>query len=340
MRWKSVVAVTRSALRFALCLVAVSVVATVATELCLRGFVEHPLPLGLLRTHSSRHFELTPGFRGQSYEADLFINSAGMRDEERSADPNAYRIAVFGDSFAFGQGVAADQTFPKQLEKKLQRDSGVPVQVFNFATPGLNTQAELSLLKDRYARFTPNLVIFQYTLGDDSIGMVESPWNKFRIIRQAKDLFRRLYTYDYLANRYYGFTGKNLRSAQTTESQVLESHYAEGYPGWIECQQAFEQLSRLAIETHFEVLFAVVSYNGYIVRSASDDVNAETVSKLFAALDRAGIHNHVLVDDALRQYWGRESHIQVRPGDNHFSAEGHALLGDFLAREVQKRRPL
>lgn len=329
------VATARKGVRFACCLFVVSLVATAGTELCLRGLVQHPLPIGLLRTHSSRHFELIPGFRGRSYDVELSINSWGMRDYERRPDPNAYRIAIFGDSLAFGQGVRAEQTFPKQVEKSLLQKGAGPIQVFNFATPGHNTVAELSLLQDVQSRVVPDLVIFQYTLSDDSVAMTESSINRFRAIRAVKDILRGLYTYDYLASRYYGL---NAPHAAGNDAQTIKDLYADSYGGWQDCQDAFVRVSQFAGAHMFQLMFVVFSYDGHIAPSASEDANVGTLAKLFSALDHAGISEHILMDDSIRTYAGRESQIQVHEGDKHFSAVGHGLLAEFLALEIQKRR--
>src|SRR2546430_1564409 len=55
----------------------------------------------------------------EEFEMKVKINSLGMRDREYSVEKpkGTYRILVLGDSYTFGSGVQADETYAKLLEK-------------------------------------------------------------------------------------------------------------------------------------------------------------------------------------------------------------------------------
>lgn len=102
--------------------------------------------------------------------ADPQVNSAGFRDRERPLDAGgAVRIAVLGDSVAFGRGVPAAAAFPALLERLLDREplaGAPPSEVLNFAVGGYNTKQEVELYATRGRRYHPQLVILAFALND------------------------------------------------------------------------------------------------------------------------------------------------------------------------------
>ena len=101
------------------------------------------------------------------------INSFGMRDVDIDVDDikNLYKIAVIGDSHTYSSNVKnMVDSFPSQLEKYLNQNSGQPlVKVLNFGVPGYNTAQELEVLQSRAFMFEPKLVILQYCLNDTHV---------------------------------------------------------------------------------------------------------------------------------------------------------------------------
>ena len=113
-------------------------------------------------------FDLKPGARARA-EVGYRINDHGMRDRPREIDkpPGTRRIAVLGDSIAFGYWVAEEDAFPRQLEQMLaSAPAGGAVEVLNFGVPGYNLEQETEILRERALRFSPDLVIVALCLND------------------------------------------------------------------------------------------------------------------------------------------------------------------------------
>jgi lysophospholipase L1-like esterase len=79
------------------------------------------------------------------------VNDLGFRGEARRPDaaPDAFRVLMIGDSYTYGQAVAAEQAMAAQLEAVLHEQGQRRVEVLNFGVPGLNLEEDL----DQYRKF-------------------------------------------------------------------------------------------------------------------------------------------------------------------------------------------
>jgi len=111
---------------------------------------------------------LVPGMERERRGIEVAINSYGQRDRnyELEKKPETYRIAVIGDSVAFGFGVALRETFAKVLEKRLRSDTGKDVQVLLFGRPGFDVEDVYDCYMDLVHRFHPDLVLYAMVLND------------------------------------------------------------------------------------------------------------------------------------------------------------------------------
>lgn len=95
----------------------------------------------------------------QEYTAGhpIALNSAGYRGEAVSQEKpaGAYRALALGDSVTFGTGVAAEDTWPRQLDRILPS----PSSVINASMAGASL-AELTFAFDqRWAAYEPDVVV-------------------------------------------------------------------------------------------------------------------------------------------------------------------------------------
>jgi lysophospholipase L1-like esterase len=86
-----------------------------------------------------------------------------LREPKRS---DRLVVAAVGDSFTWGQGVLGQQhRFTDVLQRELQAESDVSVEVLNFGAAGADTTAETRALDD-VARVKPDVVLLCYLTND------------------------------------------------------------------------------------------------------------------------------------------------------------------------------
>ncbi|HJR77873.1 MAG TPA: hypothetical protein VJ805_12905 [Nitrospiraceae bacterium] len=96
------------------------------------------------------------------------LNSHGFRDRERtfSRTVGTPRIVALGDSFTVGVGVSYDDGFVARTEKALQEV--VPgTEVINLGVGGVQPDEYLSILKAIGIRYSPDLVLVNFYVGND-----------------------------------------------------------------------------------------------------------------------------------------------------------------------------
>lgn len=120
-------------------------------------------------------WRLRPGIEGRytdEGDAYLKINAAGWRDREHPVEklPGVYRIAVLGDSYSEARQVPAEKTFWALLPERLERcgfQPGKRIEALNFGVSGYGTAQEYLLLQSTAIRYRPDLVLLQFTNGND-----------------------------------------------------------------------------------------------------------------------------------------------------------------------------
>ena len=92
------------------------------------------------------------------------FNSHGYRERpfESVKAAGTYRIAVMGDSFTFGNGIAEDERYSSLL----QRGLGEGFEVLNFGLPGFNTPEIAWTLRRQVRAFNPDFILVQWFVND------------------------------------------------------------------------------------------------------------------------------------------------------------------------------
>lgn len=104
-------------------------------------------------------------YGGNEFETRVTINDAGQRGPRHplKRTPGIARVAILGDSQAWGDGVGDDETFAALLD----RSADGRVEVLDFACPGYGTDQELLLFDDEVVRWKPDVVVIAVFVGND-----------------------------------------------------------------------------------------------------------------------------------------------------------------------------
>lgn len=131
-----------------------------------------PTRLSFDRHHPIRGWTLAPDlrdlpvFRGKR----LSSNSRGLRGAREFATPKpagVFRIALFGDSFTFGEEVSDEETFAHHLQQLLAAETPA-VEVLNFGIHGYGHDQMLLYLREALPLYRPDVVVLGY-VSDDSL---------------------------------------------------------------------------------------------------------------------------------------------------------------------------
>lgn len=155
----------KAAKRIALVLCSTAI-ALVAAESALRALgygAAYYYPQFLFTADPDLGYRLTPGFSGRQvlgeFDVHLAVTRSGLRAPQPTAPPGATcTILGLGDSFTFGHGVEANETYLSLLAQRLVSD-GRRVQVINAGVPGYGTRQQAAFLSRQGGRFQPDVVL-------------------------------------------------------------------------------------------------------------------------------------------------------------------------------------
>jgi lysophospholipase L1-like esterase len=232
--------------------------------------------------------------RQTRWRYEVTINGEGFRGAPSRPDVPGPRIAVLGDSYAFGLGVDDAATFVAQLGVLL----GERAEVLNWGVPGYNLVQEAALLRERLERHAPDVVVVALHPND-----FEPP--VFEDAAQVRWV-RRSHLYSILLHARF-------RAAEDLDAQL-----ARDRPERVRrAREAFDALLALSQERDFAlVLFRIACWPGY---------DGGVVDHFVRDQRLRGVP---FIDlDALACARLEENQI---PDDGHPTAQGHLLLAELL----------
>lgn len=192
------------------------------------------------------------GYLDGSGRVDYQINHLRMRDHAPMKDASAGpRVLCLGDSFTFGEGVHAGDTYPARLEMLLRKDAGLgAVQVLNGGVQGYGTRQELVFM-ERYGRaLRPDAVVLGFVLND------------------ACDVAATIAQNDAMTKRFepsgLGSVSAIWRTFETQrhQSQLQDAFFRQirsgfNWIGWDRCRVGLEQFKAMSKEDGFQFLVVI-----------------------------------------------------------------------------------
>jgi len=120
---------------------------------------------------------LRPGVHTRFVNADVRVNALGLRGPDIAPEPppGVRRILILGDSVAFGQGLAEEETVSARLAAALHHAGDARYEVVNAGVPGYDTTAEAGLLARLRPVLHPDVVVVVFSLNDYDPAPLYSP---------------------------------------------------------------------------------------------------------------------------------------------------------------------
>jgi lysophospholipase L1-like esterase len=275
-------------------------------------------------------YELAPLLECESLGMRIRTNSRGMRGPEPLHDgtPGLARIAVLGDSYAFGYGVEEDASFPRLLQRELQSGplgADRTFDVLNLGVCGYSTRDEVPALR-KHLDLRPDLVLLTYTLNDPEIEPIqplhryfcEPEWWQHSHLLRAVAKSRRANEISRSGKNYFMF----LHAPDSTR--------------WRSVCEAFSELRRLADSRGFRVavvIFPMMTvqrpWERYRYREIHEQVRGEAEENGFPVLDLLGPYS--AHDPA---------ELVLSPDDVHPNRLGNRIAATEIARLLERRPEL
>lgn len=127
--------------------------------------------------------DLTPNTKALHYSVGYRFNALGFRGPDYAIPrpPNVFRILALGDSYTMGAGVHEADTFPVQLERRLNRRAaahanGLRYEVINAGVSGYDTRQERVSYELFASAYKPQLVLLVGVFNDDLSFQEEAEW--------------------------------------------------------------------------------------------------------------------------------------------------------------------
>jgi hypothetical protein len=266
---------------------------------------------------------------------DVTLNSHGFRERDFGPKPpETYRIAVIGDSFTFGNGLAHEERFSELLGKWL----GTRFEVLNFGMPGNNTPDHLRTLRNSVLPASPNFVVMQWFVNDIE-GSDLSRRPKPALLMPHADLHHWLNPHSALyaiANMRWAeiqiMLGWSPSYADYLKARAGDPHSADA----VREAQLLHEIVETAHRSKVNIAFLLFPDTGPAL-----DVNYPFAFLHERVLERCRIEGISCLD--LREAFARQADrraLWVSPFDHHPSARANQIaarqLFDLLQRETTR----
>jgi hypothetical protein len=202
-------------------------------------------------------------------------NALGYREHEVAPGPaeGVYRIAVIGDSFTEGQGIARSDRMTERLQEILDR-SGEEFEVLNFGRAGQQTVEHVATLTDVVLPLQPNFVLMQWFVNDvegDNESQRQRPV-PHRLL-PSETAVRWLHQHSalyYLIDQRWNTLQRSLGLVESYEAYMDRRFLDPDSPDMIEAQSELRKFISLARQNGVGVGIVLFPILDYLVDSKAD----------------------------------------------------------------------
>ena len=316
-------------------------VAVIGLEVCLRIIMR------------SGYFQFSPksGVRA-TYEYVYHVkkNSWGLRDREFTDEELQYsKILLLGDSMTFGQGVEAEDTFPRIVQREVSKVKS-KVLVINGGGSGTSTIGQFESLKELSNEYRFCAVGFCFYLGNDSDNNYEDvgAGDRVKKVFQRKGqcglvkewLFKKsiLFNFAYYRTKMILYKFKLLPAFQGQE-QLKKRYTKRGRRGWEITSKVIRQIKEFCDNWSGKLFFVILPQDIQVDEGKQQRYRLDR--EVYDFLKPNGLiakclqeHEVPFIDvtEAFIKYYEEKPLEKLYyPIDRHLNRRGHELVGILLS---------
>jgi lysophospholipase L1-like esterase len=270
-----------------------------------------------------RETKISGAYRAAYWQGALQIyNSHWMRMTGRPPpkDPASFRILVLGDSLTYGDGIAEQYTYPRQLEHLLRRQWRV--DVINAGVDGSQSEDIVRIAKTMLPQTMPDLVVYGVCLNDflpSGVGQYDGSIKLPTAIRQRTRI---------------GPVAEQMISAAMIRLGLSRDFFDDVLHGIAEYREGFGRdvaaLNRLVREHGLPPVVAMV-----VDQFPTEGGRGQPIARIAeAALDAAGMT--VIGTEEYYHRFGHGAGMSVSPWEGHPNEQADAIWALMLEQAVAK----
>jgi lysophospholipase L1-like esterase len=275
-------------------------------------------------------YEYRPNYSIDYHGSEIKINSDGLRDREYniSKPKNTTRIAVVGDSVAFGFLVNNSDSFPKQLERILNSGHrSVNYEVMNFGTMSYGSVEEAEVIANKTLKYHPDIIIIQYALNDPI--MSPNPYLSAKNIGECNiyGTSARIPCWVnsvILKSKFLTFIIGKLSDIYFSFNDYFRSLY-DDKESWSNVKNSLNKISRISRENHIKVVIFMFP----VFKDMKNYKWVDLDNKVLAEAKKNGIPTFDLLDE----YTGYNESL-LSYDSLHPTKYGHNLAAGFIKKRL------
>ncbi len=270
-------------------------------------------------------YALKPGAVASVAGIKYKINSLGFRDREYSLvkPRGCYRILCVGDSFTFGQGLYLESTYPKVLEKELQRKYSQNIEVINAGVCGYNTYDEYWFIKTKLIRLKPDLIILGFYIGNDPENP-SMPFNTEMVIKESISS-KAPALINYVKEK------NNMKRLDQEDywTKYRNSIWDPDGAQWKRCVLALENIQNLSKRSSIDFLVLILP-----VTSPSQQDYLRLHNQLTRILKESDIYYIDALSELITQ---KATYLIIGKGEYHPNAKMHEIYASVAIKAIEEK---
>lgn len=287
---------------------------------------------------NSWYFTQTPNQEIRYDKAEFVFerttNSLGLCEKEIpfEKDSTEFRILALGDSFTEGDGVSADSTWLKTVERNLQeRYPTLKVTTINAGYGGSDVVYESVLLRDKLLPYQPDLVILSTNFSDQEDISVRGGFERFQADGTIKVVERPSWEWIYGSSYTFRFIIRAAGSPNRLSLKNVESINESP----VIAMEAVRKVEDICKRESLKLLIVTHPLDSDLLQNEYD---SQAMNVMVDSLRKSGIQ----YIDLREKYWdqgfnGSEKLDSIFwPINRHFNFKGYELYGKYVSEEIAK----